>query len=76
MRLAEKAEKNKDTAGALMNYWRAADANPMSATAHRNLARIYLERGETTSAAKAYEKSIQLGAKPDPKFETKLKEGN
>ena len=76
MRLAEKAEKNKDTAGALMNYWRAADANPKSAEAHGKLARIYLERGEATSAAKAYEKSIQLGAKPDPAFETKLKEGN
>ena len=76
MRLAEKAEKKKDSAGALMNYWRAADANPRSVEAHTKLARIYLERGETTSAAKAYEKAIQLGAKPDPAFETKLKEGN
>lgn len=75
MRLAEKAEKKKDTAGALMNYWRATDANPNSAEAHRRLARIYFERGESVSAAKAYEKSIQLGAKADEEFEAKLKEG-
>ena len=75
MRLAERAEKKKDSAGALMNYWRATDANPRSAEAYGKLARVYFERGEATSAAKAYEKSIQLGAKTEADFESKLKEG-
>lgn len=76
MSMARKAENNKDSAGALMNYWRAADANPKSAEAYLGLTRAYLERGESASAAKSYETARKLGAPQNLELEQKLNAGS
>lgn len=76
MSMAQKAEKNKDSAGALMNYWRAADANPKSPEAYIGLTKTYLERGESASAAKAYETARKLGAPQNGDLELKLNPGS
>ena len=76
MGMARKAETNKDSAGALMNYWRAADANPKSPDAYLGLTRTYLERGEAASAAKSYETARKLGAPQNVELEQKLNSGS
>ena len=76
MSMAQNAETNKDSAGALMNYWRAADANPKSADAYLGLTRTYLTRGEIASAAKSYETARKLGAAQNVELEQKLNAGS
>ncbi len=73
MKLARDAEGSGDISGALMNYWRAVDADPMAADAHLGLARVYLRRSDKPSAAKAYAKAIDCGAVRDHDFELRLK---
>ena len=76
MSMARKAEETKDSAGALMNYWRAADANPKSADAYLGLARAYLARGEKASAVKSYETARKLGAPQNVELEQSLNSGS
>ena len=76
MGMARKAEAGKDSAGALMNYWRAADANPRSAEAYLGLTRAYLSRGEHASAAKSYETARKLGAPQNLELEQQLNSEN
>ncbi len=73
MKIASEAEKKGDLANALMNYWRAVDADSSSGNAYAGLARIYVMRKEIASAVKAYEKARSFGYPADRALEEKLK---
>lgn len=72
MKIAEKAEKENNSAVALMNYWRAVDAWPESVDAYAGLVRTYLARGDKASAQKAYETARKYGFKESGELEKKL----
>ena len=72
MKIAAKAEKENNSAVALMNYWRAVDACPESVEAYAGLVRTYLARGDKASAQKAYETARKYGFKESGELEKKL----
>ena len=72
MSIAVKAEKEKNMAVALMNYWRAVDAWPESVEAYSGLTRVYLARGDKASAQKAYETARKFGLEQSKELENKL----
>lgn len=72
MKIAAKAEKENNSAVALMNYWRAVDAWPESVEAYAGLVRVYLVRGDKASAQKAYETARKYGFKESGELEKKL----
>ena len=72
MKIAAKAEKENNSAVALMNYWRAVDAWPESVEAYAGLVRTYLVRGDKASAQKAYETARKYGFKESKELEKKL----